>query len=441
MTAGAEGATAAARRPAESAPAAARWAAAWLFVLPMFTAGVAKDVAKAEVTGLALLAIVAIFHRHIDKKLIVRICGTAVTVTAILGGYLIFNPWPSSYGSVHSYDAQAVIFVASYAAVAVFALLLFDKHVFERVVWQAATGALWIAVAACVISRLGHRAVLVSPSHGALRLQGTLSEPSAWAPALTVVVLLALRRRSWHHVALAAVGLWLAASPTCILVLAVTVPAYYLLVGDARRRLLLSLGLAAGVPAVALFVQTASPAHYLAGHNTAEVVAGRLVSGIHNIESGGRQGANTRFASTTIVIGQLRANDWLYTGTGPAAENTYFPARFPADVPAPGPHALWVSTLFDFGVIGVAVMTALMLTAVWRMHHHPGMTAILLPFFAASLINSAEGSFEYSFVALGILLFALGWFRPACPVSDRQRRVLEARRGLVQAVPGGVPPR
>lgn len=59
--------------------------------------------------------------------------------------------------------------------------------------------ALWIGVAACAVSRLtGHR-LQVNCADGGSRMIGTLTGPSDWAPRLTLVLLLALRRRSWLY--------------------------------------------------------------------------------------------------------------------------------------------------------------------------------------------------------------------------------------------------
>lgn len=49
------------------------------------------------------------------------------------------------------------------------------------------------------------------------------------------------------------------------------------------------------------------------------------------------------------------------------------------------------------------MLAALMLAAVWQMRRRPVMTGILLPFFVASLVNSAEGAFGYAFVTLEIM--------------------------------------
>ena len=48
-----------------------------------------------------------------------------------------------------------------------------------------------------------------------------------------------------------------------------------------------------------------------------------------------------------------------------------------------------------------------MIAAAWRMRSHPEMAAIMLPFFAALMINSDDAS--PPLVALAILLFAFDW--------------------------------
>jgi hypothetical protein len=60
----------------------------------------------------------------------------------------------------------------------------------------------------------------------------------------------------------------------------------------------------------------------------------------------------------------------------------------------------------DLGEGGVAVLAVLMLAAAWRMRRFPQLSAILLPFFAAALVNSAAP--DNALVALGIILFAFG---------------------------------
>jgi hypothetical protein len=387
--------------------------ASWLFVLSFVTLGVGRDHAYILWAGMAVLASAAfvLSRPRGARRALNRIVLSATSLTLILGAYLTCGSWPSSFGSVRSYDTQAIFFVITYVAVSAFAVLFFEERSFERVVWRAATLELWVGVLCCLASHLAHRPILVSVSHGALRMRGTLTEPSAWAPVITVVVLLAIRRRSWLYVALAAIGLVLLASPICILVLAATVPLYYALTGTRRHRVGLLLTLAALIPAGIFFVHAASPGQYLSSHNTAEVTVGRLLAGIESVQTDGQAGHNTRFASTRVVLTQARINGWVLAGAGPSADSTYFPAKFPTRPHQEPllPDALWVSVLFDFGLVGVAVLAILMPMAIWRMRHSPGIAAIMIPFFVTALINSAEGSFEYAFVALGVMLYAFGW--------------------------------
>jgi hypothetical protein len=385
--------------------------AIWVFVLSFLTLGVGRDYAYIECVGVALPAFaVFVFSRQpIPEYATPRIGLSAAVLILIVSVYLVLGSWPASFGSVRAYDIQAAYFVVTYLAVCVFASLFFKERLFGRVVWRAATATLWVGVLSYLLTRLAHHPLLVSQSHGVLRMRGTLSEPSAWSPVIPLVMLMAIRRRSWLHLGLAVIGAALAASPTCFLVLVATVPLYYALTGTRRQRQAIAVGLAAFIPAGLFFVSTAQPSRYLNSHSSAEKAVGRLLAGIESVETDGRQGHNTRFASTKVVIAEVRANGWMLTGAGPAADITYFPAKFRGTFQ---PNALWASVFFDFGFAGVLVLAVLMLVAVWRMRRHPQMCAILLPFFVASLINSAEGTFEYKFVALGIVLFAFGWVCP-----------------------------
>lgn len=381
--------------------------ASWLFVLPLLTEGVAPAVVKAQVAGLALLAFVSVVVlRHpIPEGAGRRVYLVFMTLSLVVIGYVAFGQWPSA-GSTGSYDLRAVMFAVTYTTVAVFAVLFYDEATFGLVLWRASTIALWIGVLTCAASRLTGHLLLVNPDNGGLRMVGTLSEPSAWAPILALVMLGALRRRSRLYVLLALAGELLADSPTCFLVMAVTVPAYFVLVGKGRQRIVSVVVLAILIPSAAIFSARTDPAPWIASSNPAEIAAGRLVSGIRSVETGGQVGYNSRLVTTTIVVADTRDGGWMRTGAGPAADATYFTTEYPVVAGPPmAANTLWVATLFDFGEWGVTVLGVLMLAALWRMRRKPRMTALLLPFFVASLVNSAIP--DYSFVALGVVLCAV----------------------------------
>ena len=116
-----------------------------------------------------------------------------------------------------------------------------------------------IGVASCAASRLTGHPLLVNAADGGLRMVGTLTEPSDWATVLPIVLLLALRRRSWLYLALVLAGLVLADSPTCILVMAVTVPLYYAITSSWRYRMPLLVILAIIILAGVSFVHGPMP--------------------------------------------------------------------------------------------------------------------------------------------------------------------------------------
>jgi hypothetical protein len=385
-------------------------AAVWLFMLPLFTEGVAKNVVKTEIVGLAALAFarMVVSDRTLPQRAVERIFMTAGVLILIGITYLAFKPWPSNVGTTYSYDSHALIFGGTLIAVATYAVLFFREELFERVIWRLATLALWIGVMSCVASRLTGHLLLVNPAHGGLRMVGTLTEPSDWAPLLTLVLLLALRRRSWLYLALVLAGVVLADSPTILLVMTVTVPLYYAMTNSWRHRILLLVILAVAIPASVFFVQRTNSAELLDSGNSAKIAVGRLISGIQNVETGGEIGTNSRFQNTTVVIAAVREYGWMHFGAGPAADTTWLSAMYPGPAGATvAANALWVSILFDFGEVGVVTLGTIMIVAVWRMRRNPQMTAILLPFFIATLVNSSGA--DTALVSLGIMLFAFRW--------------------------------
>jgi hypothetical protein len=131
------------------------------------------------------------------------------------------------------------------------------------------------------------------------------------------------------------------------------------------------------------------------------------VSGIRSVQTGGKEGANSRYVSVQEVTTAAGNGGWIRGGAGPAADAVYFPAAYPSESGSRAANAMWLVVLFDFGEWGTAALAVMMLVAMWRMRRRPVMTALLLPFFVASLVNSSVP--DYSLTVLGILLFAFGW--------------------------------
>ena len=66
-------------------------------MLPLFTEGVAKNVVKAEIVGLAVLAfaMIVVSDRTSPHRAVERIFMTAGVLALIGITYLAFRPWPS----------------------------------------------------------------------------------------------------------------------------------------------------------------------------------------------------------------------------------------------------------------------------------------------------------------------------------------------------------
>jgi hypothetical protein len=405
--------------------------ATWLFVLPLFVAGYTSSspttpqyevkAGRIEIAGLALLLVGALVG-------LVKIRGRdpARARDRILTGFgfwslvLVASLWhgyPIGAGSAGQYLKQGLILAAAYATVVGYAAAFYRPALLEEVAWRCARFFTLLGVGAWVASEAAHREIRVNAIRHSYRLQGTLSEPSAWSPILVVLALLAWRKRSWHYIGLAIVAALLSFSPICFIVVATTIPLYILLTGPAAWRLSLLVIIALATPITIGFLLSADPAPYLTSSNHARAEIGRLMSGLQNVESGGTTGTNERYKSLLVTIAAARQNDWIRTGAGVGAADVYFPARFPATARSLSvePDTMWEDVLFDFGEGGVVVLAGLALVAVWRMRRHPGPAALLLPFFVASAVNSAEGIAMYQFVILGILLFAFGWERVVTP--------------------------
>jgi hypothetical protein len=402
---------------AAAVPSRTKAAAAWLFLLPLLAEGVLPGVVKLEVGGLAVLAFVLVgSNSPLPEHAFERVLAAAGVLLLAILGFLAFRSWPPEAGTARAYGTQAFLWAATYAAVGVVAVLFWDERLFTRVMWRGCTVALWAGLASCAASRLTGHLLLANPAHGTLRMVGTLTEPSDWAPILCVVLLLAWRRRSRLHVAAALAGLLLADSPTCLLVMAVTVPLYVALASPWRGRIPLLAALLVIIPAGVLLVARTDAAAWEASGNTAQVAVGRLIAGIQDAADGGNASAadlpgqeDARLANTTGALDAARANGWMYLGAGPDADAVYFPAMQAAGGPIAGVNALWVSVLVDWGEGGLAVLAVLMVTAAWRMRRHREACAVLLPSFVSSLVNSSIP--DWSLVALGILLYAFGWAR------------------------------
>lgn len=409
--------------PATACPAVCsserlRKTATWLFVLPVFTEGVFPGVVKVQVAGTAMLAFASlvIMQDTFPFRAFWRIYSVFTFLTLTVAGYVLFGARPAE-GTTAAYDARMAIFTVTYATFAVFAVMFFRLAEFEKILWRIATITLPIGIATCLASRLTGHALLVNPADGGLRMVGTLTEPSEWAPILSAILLLAIRRHARLWTVLALGGLYLTDSPTCALVMVISGCLYAVIASRWRGRTAVIVMLAVLVPLTAAVIRDANVPAWTSSSDPALVAFGRLVSGIRSVETGGQQGQNSRFASARQVAISARDGGWVAAGAGPSADAVYFPAVYPKGGPQVAPNAMWLSVLFDFGEWGLAAFVIMLLAGLWRMRRDSLALAIFLPFLTASMVNSAIP--DWSVTTLGILLFTFGWVTsPAVPAGQ-----------------------
>jgi hypothetical protein len=385
-----------------------RKAGTWLFLLPVFSEGIFPNVVKLEVAGTVTLAFasIVILQDVFPFRTFWRIYSVFAFLVLIVIGYEIFGSRPTE-GTASAYDIRMMMFIITYTTFAVFAVLFFRLAEFEKILWRIATIALPIGIITCVASRLTGHLFLVNPADGGLRMVGTLTEPSEWAPILSVILLLAIQRRSRIYIILSLAGLYLASSPTCIIVMVISVCLYFILSSRWRGRTAMIILLAVLAPFTIFALRNADVPAWTSSSNPARVAAGRLVSGIRNVQTDGQVGENTRYLSVEQVTTAARDGGWMVGGAGPAADAVYFSAIYAERGPDISANTMWLSVLFDFGEWGVAIFIIILLTGVWRMRSNRLALAIFLPFFTASMVNSSIP--DYSVTTLGILLFTFGW--------------------------------
>ena len=397
------------------ASARMRKVAAWLFLLPVFSEGVFPGVVKVETAGLLTLAFASVVIRHdaFPFRAFRRVYAVFAVLSLIVLGYLAFSSRPAE-GAASAYLGRELMFIVTYMLVAVFAVVFFSLREFEDVLWRIASIALPVGIVTCAASRLTGHLILVNPDAGGLRMVGTLSEPSGWAPILSVILLLAFRRRSWLHVLLSLAGLFLTDSPTCILVMIVSACLYALAACRWRGRAATIILLAVTAPFAVLAVSHADVPALTASGDPAVVAAGRLVSGIRNAETDGQVGQNSRYASVVDVTEAAREGGWTMSGAGPAADAVLLHRRPRGGRPGGGRQRhVAVGPVRPRGW-GLAVFAVMLLVGLRGMRRNSAALAVFLPFFTASMVNSAIP--DYSVTALGILLFAFGWLRrPSAP--------------------------
>lgn len=361
---------------------------------------------RKEGIALAVLLYIGILRGNFKGRAIARVLATFGVLALLVLAYFITRqshpPWGSSTQYL-GWGIQTALFIV---AVAGFVCVYFDEQELLKAFWNFARLGLTISLLCYVISVTSGHKLLVNAGSAGIRLEGLLSEPSAWAGAISALFIVSLARKSYTWAGLAILGGLLAKSPMVMLVAGISLPGYYLIRSNdqSKRKIVLVVAASIVVPLLVYRIQLIDPVPYLQSSAGYKVAVGRFISGITNVKTGGTEGKNIRYSGAQRTVQEVRDNGWTYTGFGLGSAPVYLSNKF-GDTQA---WSMFYSILFDFGYIGVAAFVLLIAISFRRMRASPAM-AILLPFSVAALFNSAQGWVLYQFAVIAIMVFAFGW--------------------------------
>lgn len=327
--------------------------------------------------------------------------GAAIALVAAASGFILAAysfAWP--FIRDQSNDAPSLKLGAAactYVCVSfAFAKTLFNEQAFITAFRITTLAATLTGIVAYFLNALLGSEWLVHLQYGTPRLQGFLSEPSSWAPFLSGLMLVSLRQRRYMSVAVAALAALLTKSPSVVVVLGLTLPAY--VVVSTRRnpvRLAMAFLLVVGGLLSVSWLRSARIQSIELAPTIYDQIVVKLAEGVRNVLSGGSVGRNDRFAITLAVYRELQSHGWLAFGIGPGSEGYLRQAIGSV------PNSLATFVLASFGLCGLAVLVGLLIRTSICLRKRPSLV-VFLPFIVASLFNSAGGWESYKVVVVGI---------------------------------------
>ncbi len=332
--------------------------------------------------------------------------------------------------------------VLSWSATAAVAFVYFRPSCFNKILWKFAVASSAFALTVLAANLIYPMDNLVSLRGSTARLQGLLSEPSAWAPVAAYLALASWRRHSIAGLVLTGGVIVFASSPTVYIVSALSILLYAILVSRGARRIK-SVTVAAivlGLSVVALSSITASESPSSESNRIAAAI-NRLIGGVGHIQSGGRFGVNDRYQSTEVTIREVALLNREIVGLGVGADAVYFQDKFPVTETrssTPLPNAIWVSTYFNHGALGASVLLLLTVLSLLRIRRSADLLVLFIPFTTAAWVNSAQGDELFKWTILLVLLGIFGG--PKVGEALRQEAALgrrcHGRRTFLSGQPG-----
>ncbi|NYU20930.1 hypothetical protein BBM43_18325 [Vibrio parahaemolyticus] len=217
----------------------------------------------------------------------------------------------------------------------------------------------------------------VDYGYGAPRMQGFLSEPSAWGGFASVLLLSGVYYRSYFNIALFTLLIALTMSPMTMLVCLFSLLIYTITRLPNILRFL-TYGLILFTVAVSIYS--------LLTISFDNIPLRRLSEGVLYIVTLGEQGYNPRFEVMMNMVNFLIEREHIYFGYG--VNQSWF---FEQEMNSISSFNLWMEWLFSFGLIGLIGYGLVSLFILFKRYGNPHIKILLISFYSYTLLNSAQG--------------------------------------------------
>lgn len=351
-----------------------------------------------------LLSVAIVLGARATLEQIPRLLALALGIALIGTPALVAYSGQAGQGPASSYFMAAFTQGVYIFTAGIVAFVFYREATFLRIWKWIAHGAVVVAILGFFVAQAGISPLLAqhSANGSGLRLTGLLSEASAWAPIIPGLLFLALRKRSLPLIALSLTALALTRSPTVMLTTLMSA-AVILLIHPGKRTLKTIVIGASTWALIELWPKVQDPAlssSLIATGNPIQVAAGRLLSGFQYIDTAGGTGQNVRYDGVQTTVTAAFEGGWELVGRGLGSSQVYFSTAFNEQTAFSYP----VQIFFDFGIIGLTFFLILAIRTIWRMRGRE-VSYVFIPFFMASVINSAQGGASTKFIWLAIFSY------------------------------------
>ena len=345
---------------------------------------------------------------HVDRDK--AIC---LFATAIIFSFLLIHSLGMSaiYGDGNTYQQFVNLSrmgVYLFATI-IFALFYFEFKIFKNILFNLCL----FLILFTLFLRVLNPGWLSDSGYGFYRPAALLSEPSAFAPIVTMVFFVSIIRRNLVGAISSASLIYLLSSGIVFLVFTCTA-AMFLFLQRAKTLLVIFLLsfpiLLIQLPAISSFAENS----YLFE---------RLASAITNTSLVEQQGGTARLTTLINLYGELANDERLYFGRGLNSAKAFFGDQWEYRE-----FSLLHLYSFSFGVVGVTILMALISIATFRAYRTKNMEFLMVffPFLASSLINSAQGTVLHKFAYLFVLIALL---KPSQMKVERKFQVTSNEQG------------